>query len=65
MAAPRRQVWETRISGARAAYADSVTRLGGALEDLERSLCALTGDDFRHDEPLLHVRSHLQARLVH
>ena len=43
--------------------ADSCRRLAGALEELEQSLCTLTGDEYRHDEPLLHARAHLAQKL--
>jgi|TARA_B110001469_G_scaffold41423_1_gene40966 hypothetical protein len=36
-------VWAERIKGIKAAYVDSCTRLGSALEELEQTLCLLTG----------------------
>ena len=41
------EVWAERIKGIKAAYVDSCTRLGSALEELEQTLCLLTGDDYR------------------
>jgi len=52
-------VWEERIKGLRIGYNDSCTRLVGALEELEQTLCSLTGDEYRKDEPLLHARAHM------
>mmetsp|Transcript_84601 Transcript_84601/g.168937 ORF Transcript_84601/g.168937 Transcript_84601/m.168937 type:complete len:208 (-) Transcript_84601:335-958(-) len=57
-------VWEERIQGVRHAYANSCSRLVGALEDLEMTLCALTGDEYRQDEPLLHARAHMAQHIV-
>ena len=37
------EVWAERIKGIKAAYVDSCTRLGSALEELEQTLCLLTG----------------------
>ena len=36
-------MWAERIKGIKAAYVDSCTRLGSALEELEQTLCLLTG----------------------
>ena len=52
-------IWEERIKGVRQAYGDSRHRLVGALEDLERMLCNLTGDEYRQEEPILRARAHL------
>lgn len=57
------EVWAERIKGIKAAYVDSCTRLGSALEELEQTLCLLTGDDYRADEPMLHSRAHLLKKL--
>lgn len=38
------EVWAERIKGIKSAYVDSCTRLGSALEELEQTLCLLTGD---------------------
>ncbi len=57
-------VWEERIKGLRGAYTDSCTRLVGALEELEQTLCGLTGDEYRKDEPLLHARAHMARQLA-
>jgi len=57
-------VWEERIVGVRHAYVDSCARLVGALEELEQTLCTLTGDEYRHDEPLLHARAHISKHVV-
>ena len=57
-------VWEERIQGLRVAYNDSARRLVGALEELEQTLCGLTGDEYRKDEPLLHARAHMVRQLA-
>ena len=49
-------IWEERIKGVRNAYKDSCSRLVGALEELEQTLCNLTGDKYQHDEPLLRAK---------
>ena len=56
-------IWEERIHGVRSAYVDSCSRLVGALEELEQTLCSLTGDEYRPDEPLLHARAHMTKTL--
>lgn len=56
-------IWEERIKGVRHAYKDSCQRLVGALQELEMSLCQLTGDEFRPDEPLLRARVHMSKNL--
>jgi len=56
-------VWEERIQGLRHEYADSAKRLVGALEELEQTLCTLTGDEYRKDEPLLHARAHMNRQI--
>lgn len=38
-------VWDERIQGVRGAYVDSCSRLVGALEELEQTLCTLSGDE--------------------
>jgi hypothetical protein len=35
-----------------------------ALEELEQTLCGLTGDEYRKDEPLLHARAHMVRQLA-
>tara|TARA_B110001452_G_scaffold79160_1_gene64622 strand:+ start:70 stop:498 length:429 start_codon:yes stop_codon:yes gene_type:complete len=57
------EVWEERIKGVKSAYVDSCVRLGSALEELEQTLCLLTGDEYRADEPMLHSRAHLLKKL--
>jgi hypothetical protein len=56
-------IWEERIKGVRHAYKDSCSRLVGALEELELTLCNLTGDQYRPDEPLLRARVHMKKNL--
>jgi len=56
-------IWEERIKGVRHAYNDSCSRLVGALEDLEQTLCNLTNTPYRHDEPLLRARAHMAKNL--
>ena len=56
-------IWEERIHGVRSAYVDSCSRLVGALEELEQTLCTLTGNEYRADEPLLHARAHMSKNL--
>jgi hypothetical protein len=56
-------IWEERIKGVRHAYTDSCSRLVGALEELEQTLCTLTGDEYRADQPLLHARAHMAKSL--
>lgn len=57
------EVWEERIKGVKSAYVDSCVRLSSALEELEQTLCLLTGDEYRADEPMLHSRAHLLKKL--
>ena len=57
------EVWEERIRGVRRAYVDSCSRLTDALGELEATLCGLTGDEYRPDQPLLHARAHMQRKL--
>lgn len=56
-------IWEQRIKGVRNAYKDSCSRLVGALEELEQTLCNLTGDKYEQDEPLLRARAHMAKNL--
>lgn len=56
-------IWEERIKGVRHAYYDSCTRLVSSLEELEQTLCSLTGDSFRPDEPILRARAHISKNL--
>ena len=56
-------VWAERIKGIKSAYVDSCVRLGSALEELEQTLCLLTGDEYHADEPMLHSRAHLVKKL--
>ena len=56
-------IWEERIKGVRHAYKDSCARLVGALEELEQTLCGLTGDKYQQDEPLLRARAHMAKNL--
>ena len=56
-------IWEERIKGVRGAYVDSCSRLVGALEELEETLCALTGEPYRPDEPILRARVHMSKNL--
>ena len=56
-------IWEERIKGVRHAYKDSCARLVGALEELEQTLCHLTGDKYQPDEPLLRARAHMAKNL--
>ena len=56
-------IWEERITGVRHAYVDSCSRLVGALEELEQTLCGLTGDEYRAEEPLLRARAHMTKNL--
>ena len=56
-------IWEERIKGVRHAYMDSCSRLVSSLEELEQTLCSLTGDTYRPDEPILRARSHIAKNL--
>lgn len=56
-------IWEERIKNVRGAYADSCGRLVGALEELEETLCNLSGQQYRQDEPVLRARIHMQKNL--
>ena len=56
-------IWEERLKGVRHAYADSCSRLVGSLEELEETLCALTGEPFRREEPILRARVHMEKNL--
>ena len=60
---PTEAIWEERMKGMRYAYVDACKRLVGQLEELEQTLCGLTGDEYRQDEPLLHARAHLAKNL--
>lgn len=40
-------VWEERVKGVKNAYVDSCQRLVSSLDELEQTLCALTGDEAR------------------
>ena len=57
------EIWEERIYGVRTAYVDSCRRLSSALEELEQALCSMTGDAYRADEPMLHVRAHINKKI--
>ena len=56
-------IWEERIKGVRHAYTDSCSRLVGALEELEETLCSLSGEPYRQDEPILRARAHMEKNL--
>ena len=56
-------IWEERIKGVRHAYHDSCSRLVSSLEELEQTLCSLTGDTYRPDEPILRARAHIAKNL--
>ena len=56
-------LWDQRIAGARTSYLESCKRLVGALEELEQTLCGLTGDEYRADHPLLHARAHMLKKI--
>jgi len=56
-------IWEERIKGVRHAYFDSCSRLVSSLEELEQTLCGLTGDHYRQDAPVLRARAHLAKNL--
>ena len=56
-------VWDERLRAARSAYTDTCGRLVGALEELEQTLCALTGDAYERDEPRLLARAHMVKHL--
>ena len=49
--------------GVRHAYTDSCSRLVGALEELEETLCSLSGEPYRQDEPILRARAHMEKNL--
>ena len=56
-------IWEQRIKNVRSAYVDSCSRLVGALEELEETLCSVSGQPYRPDEPILRARMHMQKNL--